>query len=95
MCGFALLVLLLFMSARLFTCNKSTLDEAYADYAEVSESDSLSLARGLGLGSEQLPTLYSQNQQNPLKLVLVDPDSQVLTFLLSAFCTPLSCGGFP
>ncbi|XP_059350193.1 protein salvador homolog 1-like isoform X1 [Daphnia carinata] len=74
----------------------ASFDEAYADYAEVSESDSLSLARGLGLeghiltkpgSSEQFPSATtvapplchpSQNPPaNPLKLVLVDPDSQL------------------
>ena len=42
-------------------------DEDYADYAEVSESDSQELARGLGLSNYP--------NQSQLRLLLVDSDS--------------------
>ena len=82
-------------------------DEAYADYAEVSESDSRELARGLGLetspnkhpaataNNEYDTPTQSHQASGPLRLILVDSDSQVSVGfrLLSAsnFLSPRAC----
>jgi len=77
-------------------------DEDYADYAEVSESDSQELARGLGLETNAAlvnpasPRLVPTNQipnypnASQLRLLLVDSDSQVGR-QLQAFCSPMLC----
>lgn len=78
-------------------------DEAYADYAEVSESDSLSLARGLGLEPVSKPSpepyvtgigapaCHQNHQTAPVRLLLADgQEVQVSTtfqLLLSCRCT--------
>jgi len=51
-------------------------DEDYADYAEVSESDSQELARGLGLSNYP--------NQSQLRLLLVDSDSSQLSSMQAA-----------
>ena len=69
---------LLFLSHQSVTFQQAD-DEAYADYAEVSESESQSLAVSLQQQHQQhLQLCVQHSSPSPLRLIVVDPgDSQV------------------